>query len=524
MSLFLCSCTEPVHDITDYQLDPSEIDYSVIPRLNQVVPGESLVSLPQTVTVSTDLPKACREMLGETFRQMGVSMQEGTNATSFIRCEKSALPSEAYTLTSDGNYITLGAADPKGMVWATQTLRQLTLNNEIPMGEIKDAPAYAWRCVHLDVARHMFDLSTLKTLIDQMSFYKINYLLLQLSDDQGWRMEIKSFPKLAQTGAWRDFDGSDKECMARAATNKDMEIDPQFIKDGRYGGYYTQEQLSELVTYASERGVDIIPEIDMPGHMGAAISAYSWLACHGKVERSNGGNGFTYPICAGKKQTYDFVDKVLDEVMSIFPCKYIHIGEDEFTEDGSADVNGWKDCVDCIALKKSENLASDLALQQYFMDKVAKYVRSKGKKPLAWDDAFDEGQNQDITYTFWRDWKGLEAGKITQTGHDLVFGEWSHFYLSADQSDQWLTELYNYDYNDNFPGILSNKLKGFQASTFTEFIPNRNILFQHAFPAIQVFSERCWSHSRDWDSFKRRLKNDFSRMDQKGIIYRKMDL
>lgn len=349
----------------------------------------------------------------------------------------------------------------------------------------------------------MFGMATLQKIVDELSACKISRFVLQLSDDQGWRMEMGRHPKLTTVGAYREPDQYDRQCIEMAESDAAYTIDPTYMRSGIYGGYYTKAQLSQLVSYAALRGVDIVPEIDMPGHFGAGIRAYLWLACSGKLETSNDNDHFTYPICVSKDSTWTFIKDVLDELMEVFPSEYIHIGGDEFTSDnGSSAVNGWHDCPSCQQLKNELGYTSDRKLQTWFMQRVTQYLAQNGRKAVAWDDAFDSTNHDDVVYTFWRDRKNTQPGSITQTGHKMVCGDWSTFYLSASQSDQSREQLYNYNMTSRYQGIISSQLIGYQASTFTETIPNATILYRHFFPSILVFGERAWAGTHNWTAFK----------------------
>lgn len=430
-----------------------------------------------------------------------------------------ALGEEEYKLDINSDAINIRYATDKGLLWAHQTLNQILLQQKdvngtktIPIINISDSPRYAWRSFHLDVARHMYKVDFLKKLIDCLSFYKINHLHLHLTDDQGWRIEIKKYPELTQVGGWRTFDKYDEECQRLAASDPAFAIDSRFVRNGNeYGGFYTQSQLKDLVAYASEKGIDIIPEIDMPGHLTSAIKCYPEMQCNGTT---GWGEEFSYPICAGRDENYTIMKNILDEVMQIFPGKYIHIGADEVNKDP------WKSCPRCKAKMISNNLRNEEELCNYFVRQIVDYLKSKGRIAMAWDDAYYSSEPLDIIYTFWRDWKPQSPATITQNGKKMIFMEWGHFYFSGDANDSQLESLYKYSPDNNFPGIMTSNMLGYQACVFTEVIPNAVILGRHVFPSLQAFAELTWSKERNWNSFTNRLPWHIEWVKSNGITVR----
>lgn len=429
------------------------------------------------------------------------------------------LEEEEYRIevTSESIKVTYGSK--QGLIWARQTVEQIIRQQTmvdgkatVPMLSIVDKPRYGWRGFHLDVARHMFSVDFLKTVIDCLSFYKINHFQLHLTDDQGWRIEIKKYPELTKTGAWRTFCGFDERCIARSEKDPAFAIDPDYIRNtNEYGGYYTQEQLKDLVAYALERGVEIIPEIDLPGHLTSAIKCFLSMQCNGET---GWGTEFSFPICAGRDENVEFFKNVLDEVMEIFPGQYIHIGADEVNKDP------WESCEACQKKIKDNNLSGVEELCNFFVRQIADYVKSKGRTVLAWDDAFYAKDPQDLIYTYWRDWIPESPSLITNSGHKMVFMEWGHFYLSGRADDEHLKELYNFTPDKDFPGIKKDNMLGYQACVWTEMIPNATILGRHMFPSLQVFSELVWSEDRSWDSFVSRLPWHLQWVQDKGVTVR----
>lgn len=430
-----------------------------------------------------------------------------------------SLGEEEYKIAVTAEAINLSYGSELGLIWGRQTVEQIVGQQTevdgkqtIPLLSISDAPRYGWRSFHLDVARHMYKVDFLKKLVDCLSFYKINHLHLHLTDDQGWRIEIKKYPELTQEGAWRTFDKYDQECINLAQSDAAYAIDSRFIRNGNeYGGYYTQNQLKDLVAYANERGIDVIPEIDMPGHLTSAIKCYPNMQCNGTT---GWGTEFSYPICAGRDENVEILKNIFDEVMEIFPGKYIHLGADEVNKDP------WKSCEKCKAKMRAHNLKDVEALCNFFVKEIADYLKSKGKTVMAWDDAYYDNDPQDLVYTFWRDWLPQSPATITSHGKKMVFMEWGHFYLSGRPSDTQLKNLYNFSPDNDFPGIKADNMLGYQACVFTETIPNAVILGRHVFPSLQAFSELTWSEKRSWDSFVTRLPWHLKWVQRKGVTVR----
>lgn len=430
-----------------------------------------------------------------------------------------SLGEEEYTVSITPRNIKITYGSELGLIWARHTVEQILQQQTevdgkqtVPELTISDKPRYGWRGFHLDVARHMFPVDFIKKVIDCLSFYKINHLHLHLTDDQGWRIEIKKYPELTQEGAWRTFVRFDERCIARSEKDPAFAIDSTFIRNtNEYGGYYTQEQLKDIIAYAEERGVDVIPEIDFPGHLTSAIKSFPAMQCNGET---GWGTEFSFPICAGRDENVEMLKNIFDEVMDIFPGKYIHIGADEVNKEP------WEDCEACQKKIRDNNLKDVVELCNYFVKQVADYLKSKGKTVLAWDDAFYEEDPQDLVYTYWRDWLPESPVAITQSGHKMVFMEWGHFYFSGRADDKHLEELYNFSPDTDFPGINKDNMLGYQACVWTEMIPNTTILGRHMFPSLQTFSELVWSEDRCWDSFTQRLPWHLQWVRNQGITVR----
>lgn len=497
---------------------------SIIPMPTSLTHGMNNISIPQEVTFSNELKGINAELLTQTLSSISSSVSPTDNANAFIKVHSDpTLKEEGYKIAVNDEGCHIYYNTPVGLLWGVQTMRQILVQHSsangyksIPRLTLSDTPKKEWRGFHIDVARHMFSMEFLKKIVDQLSFYKINKFQIHLTDDQGWRIEIKKYPELTTIGGWRKFDKYDKEMLEKSETDKSYVIDPRYVRNtDEYGGFYTQAQIADLVAYATARGIEVIPEIDMPGHFSAGIKAYPHLSCTGEA---GWGEEFSYPVCAGKTQNYQFFKDIIDEVSALFPSTHFHIGGDEVEKDN------WTKCPDCQKLIREENLINVDGLQNYFIKHMADYVRTqKGKEVMAWDDAFIEREPQELLYTYWRDWKADQPAKITQQGYPLIFMEWGRFYLSATPSDDLLKSLYEFEFEPQFKGIVKSNVIGYQACVWTEWIPNEGKFGEHVFPSLQAFAELSWGSSRDWSSFSSRIPWHLEWLKKNGISPRTPD-
>lgn len=462
------------------------------------------------------------------------------NATGFIlpavtengdirikKTDDTTLGNEGYTLTTDNTGVTITAYRPAGAFYGLQTLLQL-LPSEIkskqpvektewtvPYVSITDKPQFAWRGLMLDVSRHWFTKEEVKQFIDELAEYKMNVFHWHLTDDQGWRIEIKSLPRLTEIGAWRaprvgQWWKRDKQQPGEKAT---------------YGGFYTQDDIREVLAYAAERHVRVIPEIDVPGHSLAALVAYPELACMKAPKSVNVGNKFygidENSLCAGKTATYEFMEKVLTEVAGLFPDEYIHIGGDECFK------GFWSKCPDCQALMKKEKLKNTEELQSFFIRRMEKILKSKGKKLIGWDEIHEGGLAPEATVMSWR---GMQGGiKAAQAGHHVIMTPSEHCYIDLYQGEKSvepdtysmcrLSDSYNLSLVPE--GINPEMILGGQGNLWAESVPH----FRHAeymtWPRGWALSEVFWSgdKNKNWDDFIKRVEAHFVRADRADINY-----
>nr|WP_314898067.1 family 20 glycosylhydrolase [uncultured Flavobacterium sp.] len=443
-----------------------------------------------------------------------------------------SLNNEAYKLEVTTKSITITAKGNAGFIYGLESIRQLlpiaiesknrvsNVKWVIPNVIINDQPRFQWRGLMLDLSRHFFDKNYIKEIIDRLTMLKMNVLHLHLVDDQGWRIEIKKYPKLTEVGAWR-VDQENLIWNARLTVNPD--------EKGTYGGFLTQEELKEIVKYAQLKNIEIIPEIEMPAHVSCAIAAYPELSCFD--QRIGVPSGGVWPItdiyCAGKETTFEFLQNVLDEVMTIFPSKYIHIGGDEATK------TNWKKCPHCQKRIKDEGLKDVNELQSYFVKRMEKYINSKGKKVIGWDEILEGGLAPDATVMSWRGTKGgIEA---TEQGHDVIMTPDSHCYFNFYQGpqneeplafDAYIPLSKVYDFDPVVDSMTPNQAKhvlGGQANLWSEYISTAQQSEYMIFPRLAALAEAVWSpkEARNWNDFINRLPSLLKRYDYLGINYAK---
>lgn len=446
----------------------------------------------------------------------------------FRLTEEPALGDEGYHLLVKHGDIVLTAHRPAGVFYGVQTLLQLLppeiksketqpKNKKwgIPCVEITDRPQFRWRGLMLDVSRHWFTKEEVKKYIDQLAEYKMNVFHWHLTDDQGWRIEIKSLPKLTETGAWR-----------APRVGQWWQREPQRAEEkATYGGYYTQEDIKEVLAYAAERYVRVIPEIDVPGHSQATLVCYPELACMKAPDFVTVGNKFygeeENTLCVGKEETFEFMDKVLTEVASLFPDEYIHIGGDECFK------GFWHKCPRCQARMKAESLKNEDELQSYFIHRMESLLKEKGKKLIGWDEILEGGLAPEATVMSWR---GMAGGiKAAQAGHHVIMTPTEHCYLDLWQGEPSVEpDTYSmcrlkdsYSFNPVPEGVPADMVLGGQGNLWAESVPT----FRHAeymtWPRGWALAEVLWSGPArtNWNGFYPRVEKHFTRADYAGIRY-----
>ena len=441
-----------------------------------------------------------------------------------------------YSLNVAKNGISISSASKEGLFYGFQTLIQLLpvpvstktpqiIKLSIPQLKITDYPRFAYRGLHLDVGRHFMPVDFIKKYIDYIALHKMNYFHWHLTEDQGWRIEIKKYPKLTETGAWRNG-----TIIGRYPGSGNDNI--------QYGGFYTQEQIKDIVKYAADRYITIVPEIEMPGHSSAAIAAYPYLSCFPEEatkipanmisQKSKSGQStkvvqetwgvFNDVFCAGREETFKFLEDVIDEVTQLFPGKYFHVGGDECPKEN------WKRCPKCQQRIKTNNLADEHALQSYFITRMEKYLNSKGKTLIGWDEILEGGLAPKAIVMSWR---GEEGGiAAAKQKHEVIMTPGNPVYFDHTQSqndDSVTIGGYNpiekvYAYEPVPKELNADEAKyvlGAQANVWTEYMKNPSKVEYMVFPRLAALSEVLWSpkEKRDWTDFEKRLTTQFSRYD-----------
>lgn len=426
---------------------------------------------------------------------------------------------EAYTININNKNIKISGFTSAGVFYGVQTLRKSlpicnATNNPIvlPAAEIKDAPRFKYRGMMLDCSRHFFSIDFIKKFIDLIALHNMNTFHWHLNDDQGWRIEIKKYPKLVEIGSVR----------TGTVMGRNSDVDDSI----KYGGYYTQEQCREIVEYARQRHITVIPEIDMPGHMKAALASYPNLGCTGGPYKVGHNWGVYYDVlCIGNEDTFKFVEGVLDEVIDIFPSRYIHIGGDE------TPTKRWSECSKCEKIMQKEGLPIN-KLQAYFTNRIEKYLNSKGRSIIGWDEILDGDINKSATIMSWR---GIEPGeKGAKMGHDVIMSPTSHCYFdyaqTKEQYSEPLTQVHSLDVEqvyslDPAPKTMSEESKkhilGVQANLWTEYISNPNLATYMLLPRMAALSEVQWTspEQKDFKQFKIRATRLSKLYDKYGYIY-----
>ena len=458
---------------------------------------------------------------------------DGRNEEVCFVTDSTMVP-EAYRITVKPDHLQIESADSRGSYYAVQTLRQLLSSKiemssrvtgmkwTIPAMEVYDEPRFEYRGFMLDVARFFMPKDDLLKIIDCMGLLKLNALHLHLSDDNGWRLEIKKYPRLTSVGASRVDRGGQPFPNRRNALPGEPVVP---------GGYYTQDEMKEIIDYAAQRQITVIPEIDMPAHSNAALAAYPQYACP-VVDRpisvlpGLGGPNAHIIYCAGNEKTFSFIQDILDEVIALFPGKYIHIGGDE------AWKTYWKRCPLCQRRIKQEKLKDEEALQGYFMQRISHYIQHKGKEVMGWDELTNSRIPEGAIVFGWQG-KGQAAIKAAQQGHRFVLTPAQVLYLIRYQGPQWfepltyfgnntLKDVYDYEpVGTDWSPAYKSLFMGIQASMWTEFCSSsQNVMYQ-LFPRLIAFAETAWSPSgsKDWSSFLKRMDRFLPFLESKNLQY-----
>ncbi|WP_034061114.1 glycoside hydrolase family 20 protein [Lacinutrix jangbogonensis] len=524
LSLFLLLCI--TFSCTNNRVEAVVPQIIPMPLSETILEGEFIFSS-ETQIVSNESFKISTRFLTEYLSDFNLKASEAEvniNTIQFIK-DETILNTEGYTLDISTETIKISAKTDQGAFYAVQSLRQL-LPESLEIGnatekqfaiqclKIEDEPQFKYRGMHLDVGRHLFSTDFIKKYIDALAMLKMNTFHWHLTEDQGWRIEIKKYPRLTEVAAFRD-----ETLIGHYNTQ------PQLFDGKRYGGFYTQEQIKEIVKYANNRNVTIIPEIEMPGHSQAAIAAYPELGCTGEQVKVAQKGGVFEAIYCSKDETFNFIEDVLDEVMELFPSEYIHIGGDE------APKTRWKSCGKCQKRIKDEGLKDEHELQSYFISRVEKYLNSKGRQIIGWDEILEGGLAPNATVMSWRGFNGaIEAAK---QHHNVILTPGSHCYFDHYQSENeeeplaiggFLPLEKVYSLNPIPEELTQEEAKyvlGAQGNVWTEYMPTSQKVEYMVFPRILALSEVVWSNpeNKNYNNFVSRVENFHKRLDVLDINY-----
>lgn len=544
-AIFIMACTGKYDNVQN-----TAEDYQVIPK-----PAELTMQVGKFV-IDGGTSISAAEGLKEEATFLAESIQQLTQVSPSITDQKASIDlvlndqienEEGYTLEVTPDQINISGKNAKGVFYGIQSLVQLiSLPEEgssitditVPAVTIKDQPRFIYRGMHLDVARHFFDVDFVKKYIDMIAMHKMNTFHWHLTEDQGWRIEIKKYPELTKVGAYRN--GTITGHYPGETNDNE-----------RYGGFYTQDDIKEVLAYAQKRHVEVIPEIELPGHSQAAIASYPYLSCFpeeptevpnglmseaSKEQQKNGQpkvvqeswGVYNDVYCAGKEETFAFLEGVLDEVTALFPSKYIHIGGDECPK------KNWERCPNCQKRIKEEGLEDEHALQSYFVTRMEKYLNSKGKQIIGWDEILEGGLAPNATVMSWRGVKGgIEAAK---QDHNVIMTPNSHCYFDHYQSKDTDNEplsiggflpvekVYSYEpVPEELSADQQHYILGAQGNIWSEYIPTDEHMEYMALPRATALSEVVWSQKedKDFEDFKSRLNHMRKLYDAKGYNYAK---
>ena len=524
-------------------------EYNIVPMPNQMTPQEGRFLLSNKVSVVTagctpEVQAIADSLIAQIQLTSGISLktssQENPEQPDIRFVTEEGMPKEGYKLSIAPNEITLSASHPNGFFYGVQTMYQLLppaiygkatvkrANWSLPAVEIEDAPRFPYRGLMLDVCRHFSTTDYIYKFIDMLAMHKMNTFHFHLTDDQGWRIEIKKYPKLQEIGSKR----------------KETLIDYYFVNwpqifDGKeHGGYYTQEEIKDIVAYAASKYITVIPEIEMPGHAIAALASYPELSCRPDTTYEVTGTwGVFEEVFCPKEETFQFLEGVLDEVMELFPSSYIHIGGDECPKDA------WMKCTHCQGLIKKLGLKDDTTpnaidgkkhtkeekLQSYFITRMEKYLNSKGRNIIGWDEILEGGLAPNATVMSWR---GVEGGiTAAKAGHDAIMTPSPYAYLDQYQEEpetapttiggyQTLKKTYSYNpVPDDADELVKKHIIGVQGNIWNEYMQSDERRDYQAFPRAVALAETGWTQNnrKNWNGFRSRMVEDFERMDAMNV-------
>lgn len=530
VTMFLLhGCKAPVqHGADEYSIIPQPLSLTLLPGEFKIEGNTKIVVSEKTddVMIAAEFLSGMIAPGGGDISEITLKKRPSAGSINLVIDSGMETSSEGYLLEVTKQKIVISAASAPGLFYGIQSLRQLMPPSiearqvteyplVIPACRIEDKPRFVYRGMHLDVGRHMFPVEYIKRYIDMLALHKMNTFHWHLTEDQGWRIEIKKYPLLTEIGSIR------KETLIGHGGR------PPFKYDGiEYGGYYSQEEVKDIVEYARSRFVTIIPEIEMPGHSLAALAAYPQFSCTGGPhEVATRWGVFDDVYCAGKEETFGFLEDILTEVIGLFPGTYIHIGGDECPK------ARWEKCPDCQARIEAEGLADEHELQSYFIRRIEQFLVSKDRKLIGWDEILEGGLAPEATVMSWR---GIAGGiAAARQGHDVIMTPNGQMYLDHYQCEPEgeplaiggytpLEEVYGYE---PVPGELTEAeqkyILGVQGNLWSEYLSSPEYMEYMAYPRFFAVGEIAWTDpaKKDFDDFVGRLKAQMPRYDAIGINY-----
>lgn len=508
----------------------------------------------KAVAAATKFSEELGAVTGKTFTVVSTPV-EGNAGRGLVFVPEPTLAEEAYTISIDKHRAMIKASSDAGFLHAIQSVKQLLPVSiygdkgdsgakwTLPCCEIKDKPRFGHRGMMLDCCRHFWSVDEVKKVLDVMAMLKINRFHWHLTDDQGWRAEIKAYPRLTEVGAWRD-----RTIIGYMPPQKKSEYR---YDETRYGGFYTQDEMRDIVAYADRLGITVIPEVDLPGHMVAALASYPWLGCSGKSIET-GGEYKVWPLwgispdvlCPGKESTFEFLQAVIGELCDIFPGRYFHVGGDECPK------TAWEQCPDCqariaaLGLKSDGHASAEQRLQNYVTSRMQEFLATRGKKLIGWDEILEGELTPGATVMSWR---GTEGGiEASRRGFDAIMSPNRYCYFDYNQCGTrnntsipvwedvdepmcawWGTlpieKVYSLDPTEGLDETAASHILGVQANVWTEYIPTEEQLEYMIMPRLFAMSEVqwCFPEGKDFDKLMSKVKGwGFRMLDTKGFNYR----
>lgn len=517
----------------------AERKISLIPQVRNLQQGNGnyFVSSATTISYSAEELADAARFVANKVGVADVQFSESAVDGIFLTIDASLPHADEYRLNISKSGVKIAGQSGRGVMLGIQTLVQLLPNAiesntndgsstkwDVPFVNISDYPSYQWRGMMLDVSRHFYTTAEVKEFLDLMARYKFNKFHWHLTDDQGWRIEIKKYPLLTEKGGFRKFNTHDRECIHRAKVeqNSDFNLpsDRIHVADGDtlYGGFYTQDEIRDIVAHAGRLGIDVIPEIDMPGHFSAAIANYPYLSC---FNQAGWGQIFSAPICPGKDEVLQFCEDVYTELFDLFPYEYYHLGADEVEKDN------WKKCPNCQKRIKKEGLKNEEELQSWFVHHMEYFFNQNGKKLIGWDEILEGGLSETATIMWWRSWAKDAVHRATKQGNQAILTPNDFFYFDYAADAKTLSTVYAF--NPQLEGLSPEQLKlikGVQANIWCEWIPSRERMQYMIYPRMTALSEVVWgtADATKFDDYLLRLVAHYDRWDLLNINYRVPDL